>query len=125
RFLPSICAMYRQIAQTGQATPEAIALLQRSSPASVANRMDAPALLIQGEHDSLFDLGQADANYRAIRRNGGPASMVWFAGGHDGGEQQPGYVDPPTAAGVTRLPGRGGPPASRRPRPPRLRGRPV
>src|SRR5215472_10564366 len=81
RFLPSICAMYRQIAQAGQATPGAIALLLRSSPASVESRMNAPALLIQGEHDSLFDLRQADANYRAIRRNGGPASMVWFAGG--------------------------------------------
>ena len=102
RFLPSICAMYQQIAQTGQATPAATALLLRSSPASVANRMDAPTLLIQGEHDSLFNLGQADANYRAIRRNGGPASMVWFAGGHDGGEQQADYVDSLTAAWFTR-----------------------
>src|SRR5215471_17506207 len=85
RFLPSICAMYQQIAQTGQATPGATALLLRSSPASVANRMDAPTLLLQGQHDSLFNLRQADANYRAVRRNGGPASMVWFAGGHDGG----------------------------------------
>ena len=48
RFLPSICAMYQQIAEAGQATPGAISLLQRSSPASVADRMDAPALLIQG-----------------------------------------------------------------------------
>ena len=42
RFLPSICAMYQQVAQAGQATPAAISLLQRSSPASVAGRMDAP-----------------------------------------------------------------------------------
>ena len=102
RFRPRICAMYQQIAQTGRATPGATALLLRSSPASVANRMDAPTLLIQGEHDSLFNLGQADANYRAIRRNGAPASVVWFAGGHDGGEQQPGYVDSLTAAWFTR-----------------------
>ncbi|HET7246113.1 MAG TPA: alpha/beta fold hydrolase [Streptosporangiaceae bacterium] len=102
RFLPSICAMYQQAAQAGQATPAAISLLQRSSPASVASRMDAPALLIQGEHDSLFDLGQANANYQAIRRNGGPAAMVWFAGGHDGGDQQTGYVDSLTAAWFTR-----------------------
>src|SRR5262249_26526201 len=107
-------------AQTGQATPGAIALLLRSSPASVANRMDAPTLLIQGEHDSLFNLGQADANYRAIRRNGGPASMVWFAGGHDGGEQQPGYVDSLTPAWFTRWLGRGHAPASARTRPPRF-----
>src|SRR5690242_6911719 len=113
RFLPSICAMYQQAAQAGQATPAAISLLQRSSPASVAGRMDAPTLLIQGEHDSLFDLGQADANYRAIRHNGGPAAMVWFAGGHDGGDQQTGYVDSLTAAWFTRwlAPGHA-PPAS-------------
>src|SRR5262249_61824464 len=110
RFLPSICAMYRQIAQAGQATPGAIALLRRSSPASVESRMAAPTLLVQGEHDSLFDLRQADANYRAIRRNGGPASMVWFAGGHDGGEPQPRHVDSPTASRV--------PPPLRPPRPP-------
>jgi ABC-2 type transport system ATP-binding protein len=112
RFLPSICAMYQQIAQTGRATPGAIALLLRSSPASVESRMDAPTLLIQGEHDSLFNLGQGDANYRAIRRNGGPASMVWFAGGHDGGDQQPGYVNSLTAAWFTRWLGRGHAPAS-------------
>src|SRR5215472_3450562 len=41
RFLPSICAMYQQVAEAGQATPAAISLLQRSSPASVASRMDA------------------------------------------------------------------------------------
>jgi len=112
RFLPSICAMYQQIAQTGRAAPGATALLLRSSPASVAHRMDAPTLLIQGQHDSLFNLGQADANYQAIRRNGGPASMVWFAGGHDGGEQQPGYVDSLTAAWFTRWLGPGHAPAS-------------
>jgi len=113
RFLPSICAMYQQVAEAGQATPAAVSLLQRSSPASVAGRMDAPALLIQGEHDSLFGLGQADANYRAIRRNGAPAAMVWFAGGHDGGDQQTGYVDSLTAAWFTRwlAPGRA-PPAA-------------
>jgi len=98
RFLPRICAMYQQIAQTGQATPGAVSLLLRSSPASVAGRMDAPALLIQGEHDSLFGLDQANANYRAIRRNGAVADMVWFAGGHDGGDPQTRYVDSLTAA---------------------------
>src|SRR5215472_429754 len=60
RFLPSICLMYQEIAETGRATPGAASLLLRSSPASAANRMDAPSLLIQGEHDSLFDLGQAN-----------------------------------------------------------------
>jgi ABC-2 type transport system ATP-binding protein len=112
RFLPGICAIYQQIAQAGQPSPAAVSLLLRSSPASVAGRMNAPALLIQGEHDSLFDLGQADANYRAIRRNGGPAAMVWFAGGHDGGDQQTGYVDSLTASWFTRWLAPGRAPAS-------------
>ena len=97
RFLPSVCAVYQQAATLGRATPQAIALLARSSPASVASRIDVPALLIQGENDSLFGLDQASANYAAIRRNGAPVDMVWFAGGHDGGDQETSRVDELTA----------------------------
>jgi ABC-2 type transport system ATP-binding protein len=97
-FLPAICAMYQQVALTGRATPQAIATLEASSPSSVASRMTAPTLLVQGEQDSLFGLDQADANYEALRRNGTPADMVWFAGGHDGGDQETARVDALTAA---------------------------
>jgi ABC-2 type transport system ATP-binding protein len=98
RFLPAICAMYQQVATQGRATPQALSLLQRSSPASASGRMDAPTLLIQGEHDSLFGLDQADANYQAIHRNGAPVDMVWFAGGHDGGDQETSRLNALTAA---------------------------
>ncbi len=54
----------------------------------MASRIDVPTLIIQGQNDSLFGLDQANANYEAIRRNGAPADMVWFAGGHDGGDQE-------------------------------------
>ena len=80
--------MYQQVATQGRATPQAVSLLERSSPSSVASRIDTPTLLIQGEDDSLFGLDQADGNYQAIRRNGAPVDMVWFAGGHDGGNQE-------------------------------------
>jgi ABC-2 type transport system ATP-binding protein len=93
RFLPAVCAMYQQVATAGRPTPQAISLLERSSPSSVAGRIDAPTLLIQGESDSLFGLDQANANYRAIRRNGAPVDMVWFAGGHDGGNQETSQVN--------------------------------
>jgi len=88
RFLPQVCAVYRQVATLGRPTPQAVSLLLRSSPASVASRIDVPTLLIQGKHDSLFGLDQADANYQSIRRNGAPVDLVWFAGGHDGGNQE-------------------------------------
>jgi ABC-2 type transport system ATP-binding protein len=85
--------MYQQVATAGRPTPQAISLLGRSSPSSVAGRIDAPTLLIQGESDSLFGLDQANANYQAIRRNGTPVDMVWFAGGHDGGNQETSQVN--------------------------------
>jgi ABC-2 type transport system ATP-binding protein len=59
-------------------------------------------MLIQGENDSLFGLGQADANYRALRRNGAPVSMVWFAGGHDGGDQETTRVESLTTQWLRR-----------------------
>src|SRR5215468_2492513 len=112
RFLPQICAIYQRVAATGRPTPQAISLLLHSSPASVAGRMRAPTLLVQGESDSLFGLDQADANYQAIRRNGAPVDMVWFAGGHDGGNQETARVESLTAQWLRRWLAPGHPPAS-------------
>jgi ABC-2 type transport system ATP-binding protein len=86
RFLPSLCAMYQKVAETGRPTDEAIRTLRRSSPSSVPGRIKVPTLLIQGQSDSLFPLDQADANARAV--SGAPVSVVWFQGGHDGGDQE-------------------------------------
>jgi ABC-2 type transport system ATP-binding protein len=93
RLRPVVCAAYQRVATAGRPTAAAISLLERSSPSSVAGRIDAPTLLIQGENDSLFGLDQANANYQAVRRGGAPVDMVWFAGGHDGGNQQTSQVD--------------------------------
>ncbi|MWA02023.1 alpha/beta fold hydrolase [Actinomadura sp. LD22] len=92
RFLPSLCAMYQKVAERGAPTADAIATLRRSSPASVADRITVPTLLVQGQSDSLFPLDQADANARAIARNGAPVSVVWYQGGHDGGDPETGRV---------------------------------
>ncbi|GIJ51606.1 ABC transporter ATP-binding protein [Virgisporangium aliadipatigenens] len=86
RFAADVCAAYLDVATTGKASPETIALLRRSSPASVAGTIKAPTLLIQGEADSLFPLSEGDANARAIAANGTPVRVAWFTGGHDGGE---------------------------------------
>jgi ABC-2 type transport system ATP-binding protein len=83
RFRADICAAYQTAAATGTLTPEIAAVLDRSSTAGVLDRIDAPTLLIQGTQDSLFGLGQADANARGIAANGTPVKVVWFAGGHD------------------------------------------
>ncbi|GAA3163732.1 CocE/NonD family hydrolase [Planomonospora alba] len=86
RFLPEICDMYQEVAETGRATPEAVETLRRSSPVSVQGRIRIPTLLIQGRRDSLFPLEHADANARAIAATGAPVGVAWFDGGHDGGD---------------------------------------
>jgi ABC-2 type transport system ATP-binding protein len=83
RFRADICAAYQTAAATGTLTPEIAAVLDRSSPAGVLDRIKAPTLLIQGTQDSLFGLGQADANARGIAANGTPVKVVWYEGGHD------------------------------------------
>ncbi|MEU8244983.1 alpha/beta fold hydrolase [Nonomuraea sp. NPDC048916] len=98
RFLPEICEIYQQVAETGRATPEAVALLRRSSPVTVAGQIKAPTLLIQGQRDSLFPLGHADANARAIAAAGTPVSLAWFDGGHDGGNGEADWLHDQTAA---------------------------
>jgi ABC-2 type transport system ATP-binding protein len=85
RFAPDLCAAYQQAAQTGIPDASILALLQASSPAGVLDRITAPTLLSQGEQDSLFGLGQADANARGIAANGTPVKVIWRSGGHDGG----------------------------------------
>jgi ABC-2 type transport system ATP-binding protein len=85
RFAADACAAYLSIATTGRATPEQVALLRRSSPATILDRIAAPTLLVQGQADSLFPLSEADANARGIAATGTPVRVAWYTGGHDGG----------------------------------------
>ncbi|MFE2281436.1 alpha/beta fold hydrolase [Streptomyces sp. NPDC059454] len=85
KFEPALCAMYERVAESGVPDAEARELLEARSPSAVADRIDVPTLLVQGQTDSLFPLGQADAAAKAIRANGAPVDVDWIAGGHDGG----------------------------------------
>ncbi|HEX8759158.1 MAG TPA: alpha/beta fold hydrolase [Pseudonocardiaceae bacterium] len=86
RFRSEVCAAYSQAAITGAPTPQIVALLRRSSPSAVTGNITAPTLLIQGEWDTLFGLDHADATARQLAAAGAPLKVVWYAGGHDGGE---------------------------------------
>jgi ABC-2 type transport system ATP-binding protein len=86
RFEPALCRMYQRVAESGRPDAEAVRLLEERSPSAVATRIKVPTLLVQGQTDSLFPLGQADAAAKAIRANGAPVDVDWIAGGHDGGD---------------------------------------
>jgi len=86
-FAPARCAAFKGAVATGAPTAEPKALMFASSPASVAGKIVAPTLLMQGESDSLFPLSEATANAAAIHaaHPSTPLAMIWHAGGHDGG----------------------------------------
>ncbi|WP_161221526.1 alpha/beta fold hydrolase [Streptomyces sp. SID6137] len=92
RFEPALCRMYERVATSGTPDAAARALLQERSPSAVGSRVKVPTLLVQGQTDSLFPLGQADAAEHAIKANGAPVDVDWVAGGHDGGDLETGRV---------------------------------
>jgi ABC-2 type transport system ATP-binding protein len=85
RFAADVCAAYLKLATTGLPDAATLALLHKSSPATVLDQIKAPTLLIQGAVDTLFPLSEADANARGIAATGTPVRVAWFTGGHDGG----------------------------------------
>ncbi|MGW4159090.1 alpha/beta fold hydrolase [Streptomyces sp. NPDC004788] len=93
RFSPEVCALYQRVAVSGRPDAAARALLEARSPSAVGARIKVPALIVQGQADSLFPLGQADVMARAIAANGAPVAVDWTAGGHDGGDRETGRIE--------------------------------
>ena len=86
-FTPQWCAAFKHAVASGSPTPSEIKLMNASSPSSIAGKIIAPTLLMQGEADSLFPLAQSAATAREIMRAHPktPLSLIWHGGGHDGG----------------------------------------
>ncbi|MFF8369391.1 CocE/NonD family hydrolase [Streptomyces lydicus] len=59
------------------------------SPVSYLKSVKAPTLLVQGQADTLFNLNEATATYRALAAQGTPARMIWQSWGHSGGMKNP------------------------------------
>lgn len=88
RFEKQLCEMYERVAVSGRPDKAAYDLLERRSPKAIADRIDVPTLITQGQSDSLFPLGQADAIAKALKENGAPVAVDWAEGGHDGGDRE-------------------------------------
>ncbi|MFF7543494.1 alpha/beta fold hydrolase [Streptomyces canus] len=102
KFEPQLCRMYERVAESGTPDAQAEKLLDERSPSAVGDRIKVPTLLLQGQTDSLFPLGQADAAAKAIRANGAPVDVDWIAGGHDGGDMETGRVQARVASWFDR-----------------------
>ncbi|MEV0461514.1 CocE/NonD family hydrolase [Nocardia tengchongensis] len=67
--------------------------LQSTSVTSYIDRVQVPVLLMQAQHDSLFDLQEATATYRELKQRGIEVNMVWHYLGHGGGDPIPGEMN--------------------------------
>jgi len=76
----------------GFLTPGVTALTRHASVASYVQKVTVPVLLAQGQHDTLFNLNEAAATYRALKAQGTPVQMIWHSWGHSGG-RVPGEFD--------------------------------
>lgn len=86
-FAPQWCAAFKDAVKNGAPSAAQIAMMNASSPSSVAQNIDVPTLLMQGEGDSLFPLSESTATANQIHRAHPkvPLAMIWHGGGHDGG----------------------------------------
>ncbi|MGW0467722.1 alpha/beta fold hydrolase [Streptomyces sp. NPDC003027] len=93
RFTPELCSLYERVAVAGKPDAAARTLLEARSPSAVGDRIKVPALIVQGQSDSLFPLSHADAMAKTIAANGAPVAVDWIAGGHDGGNRETDRVE--------------------------------
>ena len=87
------CTSKVQLDALGYPTPDTLAFARHASVASYMNRIKIPTLLGQGEADTLFNLQEVVATYRALRKQGTPVKMVWHSWGHSHGAAAPGEFD--------------------------------
>lgn len=79
-----VCPALVTAAATGTLDPATTASLRHASVSSYVSKVTIPTLVIQGENDTLFNLNEGIANYRALQDQGTPTKMIWFSGGHSG-----------------------------------------
>jgi ABC-2 type transport system ATP-binding protein len=97
------CAAKAQMDVLGYPDASTLALARGASVSTYLSRIRIPTLLVQGEADTLFNLNEAVATYRALRAQGTPTQLIWQSWGHSDSQAAPGELD--TAAPQTTYEG--------------------
>ncbi len=88
------CTAKAQLDVAGYPDATTTRLARNASVATYLKHIQVPTLVVQGQKDTLFNLQEAVATFKGLRRNGVPTRMVWQSWGHsDGGTPAPGEVD--------------------------------
>jgi ABC-2 type transport system ATP-binding protein len=86
------CGSKVQMDATGAPNDATLLFSRHASVTSFMDKIKIPTLLSQGQSDTLFNLQEAIATYRALKAQKTPVKMIWRFGGHSGGSA-PGEFD--------------------------------
>ncbi len=84
-FADQACVAKAQLDTTGYADQATYDFAQNASVVTYLDKIKIPVFLGQGQSDTLFNLQEATATYRALKARGVPVKMAWKLGGHSGG----------------------------------------
>jgi ABC-2 type transport system ATP-binding protein len=80
------CGSKAQMDATGAPNDATLLFSRHASVTSFMDNIRIPTLLAQGQSDTLFNLQESIATYRALKANGVPVKMIWQSWGHSGGD---------------------------------------
>jgi len=105
-FADFACLALVQTAALGGPNDATIAALRHASVSTFVEQIKVPTLLTQGQSDTLFNLQESVATYRALRAQGAAVKMIWRSSGHSGGAvsgEEAANLDKPNYEGRTYL----------------------
>jgi ABC-2 type transport system ATP-binding protein len=83
-FRNEACPAAAQLNTLGYPDDSTLELARHASVGSYLEDIKVPTLLVQGQNDTLFNIQEAVATYRALKAQGTTVAMSWFSGGHSG-----------------------------------------
>lgn len=92
-FADWVCPALVTAGVTGFFQPQHVAAARHASVASYMGKVQVPTLLLQGQADTLFNLNEAVATYKALKAQGTTVKMVWQHFGHSSLGMLPGEND--------------------------------
>ncbi len=84
------CTSKAQMDTAGYPNATTIGLARHASVVSFIRNIRIPTMLMQGQGDTLFNLQESVATYRALRRQHTPVRLVFQSWGHSTGTPAPG-----------------------------------
>ena len=92
-FNDRACTASVELNTLGYPTTDTLNLARHASVSTYIKKVRAPALIVQGQADTLFNLQESVATFRTLRAQGNPSRLIWQYWGHSDGTPKPGELD--------------------------------